>query len=187
MNELKAELRRIIQEEIAALPQDYITASDEGLYRNTTSRIHFIEARNIMIYCSVGREPGTLRIAETAFQMGKTVTFPHCYRGGIMHARVVGSMDELKPAMLGIPAPPETAPILPPDELELIIVPALAYDPDGYRIGYGGGYYDRFLSNTAAYTIGLCRSRLKRDVLPREPHDIPVKCVVTEDATYDIA
>ena len=180
--ELKAELRKKIADEISSLPEDYITASDMELSRMVISLKEFIDARNIMIYCSVKREPTTLEIAKTALAMGKTTAFPLCYRGGIMHAHAVSSLGELRPAVLGIPAPPDSAPLISPEELDLIIVPALTYDKDGYRLGYGGGYYDRYLPGLSACTVGLARQRLMRTELPREPHDVAVKCIVTEDS-----
>ena len=97
-----------------------------------------------------------------------------------MEARIVKSLSELKPAVLGIPAPPDASPAIAPQDLDLIIVPALAFDADGYRLGYGGGYYDRFLRGVSAFTIGLARERLFVEKLPRELHDVAVKCVVTE-------
>ena len=162
------------------MPDDYVSASDNGLLSQVISMREFSAAGNIMIYCSVEKEPDTREIAEAALSMGKTVAFPLCSRGGIMQARTVQSLRELRPAMLGIPAPPESAPVIRPEELELVIVPALAYDRSGYRLGYGGGYYDRYLSGTTAYTVGLARERLIRDELPREWFDIAVKCLVTE-------
>jgi 5-formyltetrahydrofolate cyclo-ligase len=89
--------------------------------------------------------------------------------------------------MLNIPAPPDTAPIIAPEELDLVIVPALAYDSAGYRLGYGGGYYDRYLHDIPAFTVGLARERLIVGELPTEQHDIAVKCVVTEDAVRNFA
>ena len=183
---LKANLRKQLSGDIAELPDEYITGSDEGLLRLTTMLDEFRSARNIMIYHSVEREPATPEIAKTALAMGKTVAFPYCYRGGIMNARIVGSLDELRPAMLGIPAPQETAPIIAPEELDLIIVPALTYDRAGYRLGYGGGYYDRYLCGVTAFMAGMARSRLITDELPRQPHDIAVDCVITEDAVMRI-
>ena len=180
MNYFKAELREQVRKEIAALPDDYISASDDGLLSRVTSMKEFSTSRNIMMYYSVEKEPDTLELAKTALSMGKTLAFPLCYRGGVMQARIVQSLSELHPAMLGIPAPPDTCPLIEPYELELVIVPALAYDRSGYRLGYGGGYYDRYLLETPAYTVGLARARLIKDELPRDPHDIAVKCLVTE-------
>jgi len=178
----KTELRKQIGEEIDALPPEYIASSDSGLFQLTTALNEYITAGNIMIYCSVEKEPATVKIALDALSSGKTVAFPYCFRGGVMQARIARSLGELRPAMLGIPAPPDSAPFIVPGELDLIIVPALAYDRSGYRLGYGGGYYDRYLSGVPAFTVGLARERLMRDELPREPHDIAVKCVITESA-----
>jgi len=176
----KDELREILRAEITALPDEYIAESNKGLFLRAVSLNEFISARNIMIYHSVEREPDTISIIEAALSAGKTVAFPYCFRGGKMQARAVRDLTELRPAMLGIPAPADTAPVIAPEELELVIVPALTYDRSGYRLGYGGGYFDRFLSVIPAYTVGLARERLIRDKLPTEPHDIAVKCVITE-------
>ena len=177
---LKTELRKQVNGEIAALPDAYITDSDKSLFQKVTSIREFIDARNIMIFCSVKREPDTIEIAKSALLMGKKVTFPRCVGDGIMHARAVECLSELEPGMLDIPAPPESAPIVVPEELDLIVVPALTFDIRGHRLGYGGGYYDRYLSGIRAYTIGMAREQLIKRSLPNEPHDIAVKCIVTE-------
>ena len=184
--ELKAELRIYLREEIATLPQEYVLSSDSGIFNNLISLREYQNARNIMLFHSVERETDTIMIANAAFEDGKTVAFPLCLRGGIMHAHIVSDLSELEPAMLGIPAPPKTAPLIKPEELDLIIVPALTYDNDGYRLGYGGGYYDRYLSGLSVFTAGLARGRLIKKELPRESCDIPVKCVVTEETTLCI-
>ena len=183
-HELKALLRRQVYKEISNLPDDYLDDSDMELFIRFASLDEFAAARNIMTYYSVKREPATQSIAKAALSMGKTVAFPYCYRGGIMQARVVSSLDELRPAMFGIPAPPDTAPIITPEELDLIIVPALTYDSHGYRLGYGGGYYDRYLDGVTAFTAGLARGRLIKDELPKEPFDVAVKCVITEERVF---
>ena len=180
IKEQKIELRRQVGEEISALPDDYVADSDEGIYLKVATFQKFLSARNIMLYYSVKKEPCTHKIAKAAWSMGKTVAFPLCYRAGIMQAHVVSSLNELQPAILGIPAPPGDARIISADEFDLIIVPALTYDSKGYRLGYGGGYYDRYLRAVPAYTLGLARERLVRDKLPIEQHDIPVDCVITE-------
>ena len=177
---IKEKLREQIHAEIAALPDDYVSDSDKGIFLQVKSLKEYINARNIFIYHSVGKEPDTLGIINDALTIGKTVAIPRCYKGGAMEPRVIRNLDELRPSMLGIPAPPDSAEVAGPEELELIIVPALTYDRAGYRLGYGGGYYDRYLLRTSAFTVGLARERLIMDELPREPHDIAVKCLITE-------
>ncbi|MCL2201132.1 MAG: 5-formyltetrahydrofolate cyclo-ligase [Oscillospiraceae bacterium] len=181
---IKTELRKTVCHEIDSLTSEYIQHSNSGIFSNITSLEEFISARCIMLFYSIGREPDTLKIADAAFEAGKTVAFPFCFHGGTMEARVISSLSEMKPAILGIPAPTESKVILPPDEIDFILVPALTYDKSRYRLGYGGGYYDRYLENNAAFTAGICRHRLIREEVPKEPHDIAVKCLVTEEKIF---
>ena len=176
----KTALRKLVRAEIAALPADYIAQSDTGIYYNIITLREFHDAKAILFYNSVGREPDTARLAALALEMGKTVAFPYCHGDGIMDARVVKDLGELVPALMGIPAPPEGAPVLPRAALDLIIVPALAFDAAGYRLGYGGGYYDRYLAGCGVFTIGLAREKLLKDAVLREEHDVAVACLVTE-------
>ena len=182
-SEEKSLLRKEAKTAISSLTDEYITISNKGIYERVISSAQFIDAKKIMIYYSIDREPATHDIAKIALDMGKTVAFPLCYSMGIMDARIVSNLADFSTSVsvIGIPSPPETSPIIPPEELDLILVPALAYDLNGYRLGLGGGYFDRFLQGLPAYTIGLARERLIRDILPTEPHDVPVNCIVTEE------
>ena len=178
-NEKKA-LRSQIVAEIEALEAGYISESDAGIYDRIISMPEFKIARTIFSYYSLGREPDTVRILEYALEAGKTVTLPVCFKGGAMEARAVSSLGELTRSDYGLLEPLDSTRVVLPEELDFIIVPALAYDRDGYRLGWGGGYYDRYLRRTGAFTAGVARQRLLRDTLPREAHDVPVDCVVTE-------
>jgi len=184
----KEQLRKIIREEISALPEEYIAASNQGIFKNVMTLDEFISARSIFIYYSIEKEPATLELAQQALEMGKTVAFPLCYRDGIMDARIVNNFTDFSTSVsiIGIPSPPITAPIIQPEELDLILVPALAFDSRGFRLGLGGGYYDRYLSNLPAYTVGLARGRILKDEIPSEPHDVPVKCIVSEEQILTI-
>ena len=73
------------------------------------------------------------------------------------------------------------------NDIELVVVPGLAFDPSGNRIGYGAGYYDRFLSEIQSTSVGLCFEENIFDVLPRATHDVNVEYVVTEASIYDVA
>jgi len=176
-------LRKRLSEDIALLPVDYLIESNNGIFKRVTELKEFMKARTVMTYYSVKREPDTLKIAKYAMVEGKTVAFPKCYGGGVMEARAVSNFDELKPAVLGIPAPSDNSPVIPHEALDIIIVPALAYDINGYRLGYGGGYYDRYLKGINAFTVGLTRERLMQTGHPVDFHDIAVKCVITECET----
>ena len=123
---------------------------------------------------------------RAALEAGKTLAVPLCMGPGVMQARAVRSLEELAPAgPYGIPEPPAGAPEVPPQRLALCVLPCLAAAPDGTRLGYGGGYYDRFLPLACnAVKIALCRAALLEPVLPRECHDVRADFVLTEDALY---
>ncbi len=176
----KKTLRKQILTEIDALPAGYITESDKGIFSRMTDLPAFRKARVIFSYYSIEREPDTVRIIEYALSRGKTVTLPVCFKGGEMEARAISDVGELTRAGFGLLEPLSSERVILPEELDFIIVPALTYDLDGYRLGRGGGYYDRYLSRTGAFTAGAARQRLLRDTLPRDAHDISVDCVVTE-------
>ena len=74
----------------------------------------------------------------------------------------------------------DTAPEIAPENIDLILAPALSCDRNGYRLGYGGGYYDRFLARTRAVAAALCAESRLTDELPREPFDLPCNYIITE-------
>jgi len=140
----------------------------------------FRKANSIFCYCAVAGEADTHAIIEAAWKDGKKVCVPHCC-GNMMRAVLIESWDDLKySGSFGIPEPSNDGAVVPATEIDLIIVPGLAFDGDGYRLGYGGGHYDRLLASSAAVTIGLCRAEYFFERLPREAHDMPVDCVITD-------
>ncbi len=179
----KKELRKKTLAEINALPEEYIKSSDSSIREKAESLPEFAAAKTVFAYYSVAREPDTLKIIEDMLAQGKTVALPVSYPHGIMKARVIRGLDEVKSGRYGIPAPPETAEELQPEDIDLIIVPAVTFDREGYRLGYGGGYYDRFLEKTDAFSLGLGREKMLRPV-PIEAHDKQVMCLVTEENVY---
>ncbi|MBQ8830393.1 MAG: 5-formyltetrahydrofolate cyclo-ligase [Oscillospiraceae bacterium] len=179
----KKAFRKEVFEKIAALPEEYIVSSNSGIYENFIALSEFASAKNIFAYISEKREPDTVRIIEKALELGKTVALPVSFDGGIMVPKVIKSLDELEVGKFGIPAPKEDAPVLKEEDIDLIIVPAVTFDRNGYRLGRGGGYYDRFLERSAACSVGLGREKLLCEV-PLEKHDMPVKYLVTESKVY---
>ncbi len=176
----KKDLRRIISERSSLLKPEYIQMSDEKIFDNLISIPEYNAAETIFIYFSKKSEPDTHRLIEHALGLGKTVTLPRVFGKGIMAAYHITGTDQLQKGALGIMEPPDTARRVDAEDIDLIIVPAVAFDLGGYRLGRGGGYYDRFLSASDFFSIGLAREKLLLDSVPREAHDVPVKCIVTE-------
>jgi len=140
-------------------------------------------ARTVMVYAAVRGEVDLTPLVEGLLSQACIVAFPviNAERKSLTPV-AIASLRELQPGAFGIPAPPPTALRLAPEELDGVVVPGLAFDRDGYRVGYGGGYYDRFLPTIRANAvrIGVVYHGLLRPTLPREPFDQQVDWVVTE-------
>lgn len=150
------------------------------------------EARVVHAYIgAVDGEVETRDLVERALRAGKRVICPRAERRPrrLEHYEIA-SLDDLEPAAQGLwePAPARTQQV-PPEALaqllDLVLVPGIAFDRHGWRVGYGAGYYDRFLSGVRATTIGLAYSLQLRDAVPHEPHDVPLDRIVTEAETID--
>ena len=109
-----------------------------------------------------------------------------CVKGGAEERGGGIVFDHLFPAKFGLFEPNNTCPILIPDEKTLCIVPAIAFDENGDRLGYGKGFYDRFLRDFKGTSVGLTCSDLLVKHLPAAPHDTPVKIVITESVIIKI-
>ncbi len=148
----------------------------------------YVEAGSVMFYMAFGGEVLTAPLMRQASAAGKTVAAPRVQIvGRRLNAHVVSEPDEMCPGAFGIPAPPETAPVLPPDSIDLVVVPALAFDRRGHRLGFGGGYYDRFLAHLPerTVTLGLAFDFQLLDALPVGDHDQPLDYVATETEIID--
>ncbi|MEA4895054.1 MAG: 5-formyltetrahydrofolate cyclo-ligase, partial [Oscillospiraceae bacterium] len=115
-------------------------------------------------------------------QMDKPVALPcDCEKDGSMSFALLDRpISELEDGVYGIPVPPSTAKRIQPRDGDIIIVPALCYDKDGFRLGHGGGYYDRYLFTHRIVSVGLCREAMIVDSVPREEHDIGTDIIITE-------
>ena len=153
-------------------------ACDVRITQRVLSLPAFQAAERIFAYCSVVPEVDTHAILAQARRRGKTVALPVTQPDGQMQfARYDGA---LVPGRFGIPQPPHSAQILLPQSGDLMLIPALAYDRTGRRLGRGGGYYDRCLAQLDCCAVGLIRAEFLLDALPTAWNDMPVAAVVTE-------
>ena len=132
-------------------------------------------------------EVDTRALICTCLAHGKRVAVPVVMPGTktLAHALING-LDQLVVGPWGLAQPdPAAATWLPAEaRIDLVVVPGLAFDRRGHRIGWGGGYYDRFLAQVQAVKIGLCYDALVLDCIPGEPHDVPVDLVIAETAIH---
>ena len=168
--------------QIAALDSAYIYESNLGIFRNIVLLPEFIAAPRVFTYLSIGREVDTKALIEYCLEIGKQLALPSdCCRGKMSFALLDCPVSELPRGKFDIPVPRDDAKRLIPESRDIIIVPALCYDESFNRMGRGGGYYDRFLSDCPAFSVGLCREKLVVTAVPRDGYDLPVSCLVTEN------
>ncbi|MGI5978602.1 MAG: 5-formyltetrahydrofolate cyclo-ligase [Oscillospiraceae bacterium] len=180
----KDAFRADIRARTAALSLVYLADSDRGILKNLIALPEFQSAKRVFLYISFGREVDTRSLIDLCRKLKKPVAAPTNLDAGKMDfALLERPLSELPTGVYGIPQPPNDAPRLTPEAGDVVIVPALCYDKALYRLGRGGGYYDRFLADCPAFKIGLCREALLAEQVPREPHDQRVDCLITEKKT----
>ncbi len=137
-------------------------------------------ADTVMLFYGVGQELDTTPLISALLSMGKRVALPVCLPHRGMEARCITGERQLSPNRYGIPEPDGACPIVPRDEIDVVLVPHLLCDRAGYRLGHGGGYYDRWLAGCRGLTVAICPRERLVDALPREPHDRPIRLVLSD-------
>lgn len=141
----------------------------------------YMNAKTLLTYVSRDTEVDTIGIIHAAFANKKQVAVPKCEGNGVMKFYLINSMDDLKKGYASILEPDiSKCRLLEDFSQSVCIVPALSFDPEGYRLGFGGGYYDRFLSTYRGLSVGLCYGSFVKWELPRENFDIAVDLLVTD-------
>lgn len=132
------------------------------------------------------REVDTLPLIAALVQGGRQVAIPAmAVKGGLLW-KAVSDIQELVSGRFGIPEPGPGCPLIDNFIADtVVLVPGILFSPDGYRIGYGGAYFDRFLRDSPVKSIGLAFDFQLFGSIPVEPHDEPVDWIVCESAVYD--
>lgn len=145
------------------------------------------DARTILLYSSFGTEVTTEGMIGRMLEQGKRVLLPYVVDDRTMEAAEVRAGEALVPGRHGPGEPRNRTPVTP-DAIELVVVPGLAFDQRGYRLGYGGGHYDRYLSRIgrAGLRVGVAFSFQIVDRIPEEPGDERVDVVVTDEGALDL-
>ena len=145
-------------------------------------------ATNVLTYVSCGFEVDTLQIISALLSQGKTLFSPVCKSGGIMDFYNFNSLSELVPAKMGLLEPDaKKSSLFDISSSAVCITPALGFDQRGFRIGYGGGYYDRFFAKSKdILKIGLCYDDFLFDKLITDDYDLPVDIIITETQTVKL-
>ena len=173
----KKELRRSIREQKRAMSPEEIEQRSARLGELFVASEAYKNAKTIYGYLPYNQEVRTVPMLEQALRDGKRVAVPKCY-GDEMKFIYMTDLSLVEKGYAGIPEPVADGPY-GDDETALVLMPGMAFDPQGHRIGYGGGFYDKFLAAEPNHpTLALCYEFQMLPHLETEAHDIPVDYVL---------
>ncbi len=173
----KKELRSAIREKKRAMSEELILRKSSALKDKFLATDAYRQAAAIYGYLPYNQEVRTVPILEQALRDGKKVAVPKVY-GDDMKFIYLDDLSRVAKGYAGIPEPIDDGPVAD-DEGALVLMPGLAFDPQGHRIGYGGGFYDRFLEREPHHpTVALCYDFQMFQKLETEEFDIPVDLVI---------
>jgi 5-formyltetrahydrofolate cyclo-ligase len=185
LREAKRSLRERVLAERDSLPPAFRAAASAAIGTSVAARDDFSAAKTVLLTLSFGSEWDTLPLLLTALERGKTVVLPRVDTAKRMLelCRLTEPSRDVLPGYRGIPEPLPHCALVTPDAIDWVLVPGVAFDAAGRRLGYGGGYYDRLipaLRSDAARIAGAFELQLVERI-PDAPHDAPVQAVVTEN------
>ena len=173
----KCELRQLMKEKKRAMTPEQIEAASVRLGELFAQCEPYQQAETIYFYLPYNQEVRTLPMIEKAFADGKRVAVPKVY-GDEMRFIYIEDLSGIAKGSFGIPEPVADEPVAN-DPKALILMPGLAFDCEGHRIGYGGGYYDKYLNAQPGHpTVALCYAFQMQSHLETEEFDIPVDLVL---------
>jgi len=173
----KTELRRGIRQRKRAMTEEEILCRSQKLGMLFLASEAYKNAKTIYGYLPYNQEVRTVHMLEQALKDGKRVAVPKCY-GDEMRFIYMDDLSKVEKGYANIPEPIADGPVAD-DKTALVLMPGLAFDPQGHRIGYGGGFYDKFLSAEPEHpTLALCYEFQMLPHLETEDHDIPVDYVL---------
>ncbi|WP_028254696.1 5-formyltetrahydrofolate cyclo-ligase [Veillonella magna] len=181
----KKGLRLAMKARRQALSEEECKQWAVDLGERITASSYFHKATRIMAYLAMPKEANLDTVIERAIAAGKEVYVPVCVTSTDMVAAHLQSLDDVERGVLNIRIPRPGYTMCAPEDLDLILVPGVAFDEKGGRMGMGAGYYDRFLAKaTKARCVGVCWDmQVLADAIPMEAHDCPVDALITNIRT----
>ena len=184
IQEEKAVLRRQIRAAMRQLPSEEKRAGDARIVAHLLSLEAYRQAETVFCFVSTPREIETRPILLDVLASGRRLCVPRCVEGNRMEAVVIRSLEELQSGAYGILEPPPGGEVLSPEEIGFAVIPCLACDRRGRRLGQGGGYYDRFLARYRGGAALLCREAWVLPAIPADLYDQTIETLVTDAQIY---
>ncbi|MEZ0480475.1 5-formyltetrahydrofolate cyclo-ligase [Planococcus sp. SSTMD024] len=183
----KAVLRKSVISQMNELTKSQHARMSSAILEKLIEDPDFQESTTIGVTISRWPEVDTIPLIETCWRLGKKVAAPKCFaKERTMDFRLFDRLEQLEMVYMDLQEPIEAqTEAVGPESLDLLIVPGVVFTESGYRIGFGGGYYDRYLSGFGGNTRSLAFELQLAGELPVESHDIPVDGIITEKRTID--
>lgn len=182
----KADIRRELVYRRRALSPEQVRDLSRGIIDRLLTLAVWSAARRVLLYLPINNEVDTGPLLRMIWERGKTAMLPCCRPNepGVMDFFEVRHEGQLKPGYCSIPEPDRSCcTLVQPCIPDLAVIPGVGFDRSGYRLGYGGGYYDRFLADRVSgqtLVAGLGYDLQIVDALPRDPWDMPMDLIITE-------
>jgi len=174
----KARLRKQLLDARDAMSLDFIKITSKEIQENLRKIDFFRNAKTIGAYYSIGSEVRTQDILQEILNAGKELSLPKVVKNDLIFKKI-SNFAELEPGNFSVMEPKDKCEIV--KNLDVMIVPAIALTKEGFRLGYGFGYYDRYLHGKKSTTIALSYAKQVIKSFPRDDHDIRMNFIVTED------
>ncbi len=174
----KARLRKQLLDQRDGLSPDFIKIASSKIQDNLRKIEYYRNAKMLGGYHAVGSEVRTQDILQEILNAGKELSLPKVEKNDLVFKKI-SSFSDLEMGNFSVMEPKERCETV--KKLEVILVPAIAVTREGYRLGYGFGYYDRYLHDKRSKKIALSFSKQVIKSIPHDSHDVKVDCIVTED------
>ena len=179
--EQKASLRQQYRVLCRSVAPEQNAAASEDLRKHLIGSPYWMESQRILMFYPLNDEPDIAPLFAPALTSGKTIALPRYNSSlGVYEAALIRNLTEdLVPGRFGVREPSPNCPAVPLNQLDLTLVPGIAFDASGRRLGRGKGFYDRLLPGTTGMKLGLAFDWQESDALPAEPHDVELDAVLT--------
>lgn len=176
-------LRTQFREKRRALLPDLAGEKSLAITRKLLELKEYRDATSVLFYVSTPEEVDTHDVIQQTLGLGKKVYLPKI-KGEVLAICPLLTFEDLEPGEFGILEPCETATPTHPAEIDLIVIPGVAFDSKGNRLGHGKGHYDRLLKETHGFKVGLAFDEQVADELPTEEHDVPLDLLLTDSHSF---
>ncbi|EMF45414.1 5-formyltetrahydrofolate cyclo-ligase [Planococcus halocryophilus Or1] len=173
---------------LSQMTADQYNSKSQAVINRLMKDPAFLSAETVGLTISAFPEVDTLALIDKCWMVGKKIAIPKCHSASrVMDFRIIEHFDQLETVYMKLKEPIVTkTSYIKPEKIDLLIVPGVVFSKQGFRIGFGGGYYDRFLANYTGDTRSVAFDCQIAEEIPVEEHDLPVEGIYTESGFIDL-